>query len=70
MNTKNTSHAEGDTGTELEAARAEVDRFRLFCAEVYQVTGTFGAGVRVLDNLWAAADGTPLSHASLLPYGK
>ena len=53
---------------ELEAARAEIDRLRKLCAEVYQVAGTLGADARVLDNLWAAADGKPLPHASLLPY--
>ncbi len=53
---------------ELEAARAEIDRLRNLCAEMYQVAGTLGADARVLDNLWAAADGKPMPHGSLLPY--
>lgn len=65
-----TSHAEHDTGTELEAARAEIERLRLVCAEVYQIAGELGADAPVLDNLWAAAEGNPLPHASLLPYVK
>jgi hypothetical protein len=57
-----------DVDAELAAARAEIDHLRQLCAEVYQVAGTLGADARVLDNLWAAADGKPLPHASLLPY--
>jgi hypothetical protein len=63
-----TTHAAPDVDAELEAARAEIDHLRTLCAEVYQVAGTLGADARVLDNLWAAADGKPLPHASLLPY--
>jgi hypothetical protein len=54
--------------TELEAARAEIDRLRQLCAEVYQVAGALGAAVPVLDALWAAAQGRPVPPASLLPY--
>lgn len=64
----NPSHAARDVDAELEAARAEIDQLRNLCAEVYQVAGTLGADARVLDNLWAAADGKPLPHGSLLPY--
>jgi len=64
----NTTRAAHDIGAELQAARAEIEQLRTLCAEVYQVAGTLGADVRVLDNLWAAADGKPLPHASLLPY--
>jgi hypothetical protein len=53
---------------ELEAPRAEIDRLRHLCAEVYQVAGALGAHARVLDNLFAAADGRPLPYAALLPY--
>jgi hypothetical protein len=63
----NTSHVVGDAA-ELEAAKAEIDRLRNLCSEVYQVAGALGADERVLDNLWAAADGKPLPHESLLPY--
>jgi hypothetical protein len=64
----NTSQAVHDAGAALEVARAEIDRLRDLCAQVYQVAGALGADDRVLDNLWAAADGKPLPHASLLPY--
>jgi hypothetical protein len=53
---------------ELDAARSERDRLRQLCAELYQVAGALGADARVLDNLWAAAEGKPLPHESLLPY--
>jgi len=54
----------------LEAAVQDLARLRQLCAEVYQVAGELGADAPVLDNLWAAADGKPLPHASLLPYVK
>jgi hypothetical protein len=56
----------GSAGT--SAARTGIDRLGQLCAEVYQVAGTLGADASVLDNLWAAADGKPFPHASLLPY--
>jgi hypothetical protein len=62
------TNAVRDVAADLADARAEIDRLRQVCAEVYQVAGTLGADPRVLDNLWAAADGKPLPHASLLPY--
>jgi hypothetical protein len=52
----------------LTAAQTEIDRLRHLCAEVYQVAGALGVDARVLDALFAAADGQPLPHASLLPY--
>jgi hypothetical protein len=66
----NTRHATHDADTALDAARAEIDRLRTLCAEVYQVAGALDAEAPVLDNLWAAANGDPLPHASLLPYVK
>jgi hypothetical protein len=51
-----------------DAIRAERDRLRQLCAELYQVAGALGADDRVLDNLWAAAAGEPIPHGSLLPY--
>jgi hypothetical protein len=65
-----THHAERETPTELEAARAEIDRLRRLCAEVYQVAGALGADALVLDALWAAAQGQPVPPISLLPYVK
>jgi hypothetical protein len=65
-----THHADRDTSTELEAARAEIDRLRRLCAEVYQVAGALGADPSVLDQLWAAAQGQAVPPVSLLPYTK
>lgn len=48
-------------------AAAEIDRLRRVCAEAYQFAGTFGAPVRVLDQLQAAAEGRVLPHESILP---
>jgi len=52
----------GETTMTNKDARAELNRLRNLCAELYQVAGTLGADARVLDNLWAAADGKP-THA-------
>ena len=48
--------------------RREVDRLRRVCAEAYQVAAIVGAPARVLDNLWAAAEGRPLPRESFLPF--
>jgi hypothetical protein len=48
----------------LEARIAALEEL---CAQVYQAAGTVGAPTRVLDNLWAAAQGQPLPHRQLLP---
>ena len=56
---------------------AEIDRLRQECAEAYQVVASLAgeAGVldrpevvKVLDNLWAAAQGEPRVHADVLPF--
>jgi len=55
----------------------EIDRLREECAIAYQVVGNLAerAGVfethaveRVLDNLWAAAEGKPRIHENILPF--
>jgi hypothetical protein len=46
----------------------EIESLRQLCAEVYQVAGTLGTDTRVLDNLWAATQGQPLPHTTVLPY--
>jgi len=51
----------------LDALRREVDRLRRVCAEAYQFAAVVGAPSRVLDNLWAAAEGKTLPHESFLP---
>lgn len=63
---------------ELEAAAEEITRLRGDCAEAYQVIGAGMLGdpvpyapndvERVLDNLSAAASGTPRPHDDLLPW--
>ena len=53
--------------TEVDRLKARIDVLEAACAEAYQVAGTAGAPVRVLDNLWAAAQGEPLPHATVLP---
>jgi hypothetical protein len=57
-----------ETTTDLERALvAEVEGLQRVCAEAYQFAGAVGAPVRVLDQLWAAAEGRPLPHESILP---
>lgn len=52
---------------ETATLRARVELLERVCAEAYQFAGAVGAPVRVLDNLAAAAEGTPLPHESMLP---
>ena len=53
---------------EVADTAARVDALEMLCAEMYQVAGELGAPVCVLDQLWAAAQGEPLPHGSLLPF--
>lgn len=66
---------------QIPLLHAEIDRLRRDCAEAYQVMGavllnqvyepvryTEEDAVRALDNLWAAASGTPRPHEDLLPW--
>jgi hypothetical protein len=52
-----------DTGV----LRARLAALETVCAEAYQAAGAAGAPARVLDNLWAAAQGEPIPHATVLP---
>lgn len=56
--------------TELRKLRARVRALESLCAEMYQVAGTANAPVRVLDKLWAAAEGKPIPRIDLLPIGE
>lgn len=47
--------------------QARIARLEQLCAEVYQVAGTAGAPVRVLDALSAAANGKRIPRVPLLP---
>ncbi len=51
----------------LDAMRREVDRLRRVCVEAYHLAAVVGAPTRVLDNLWAAAEGKPIPHETFLP---
>lgn len=44
-----------------------VDDLEQVCAEAYILAGAVDAPERVLDNLWAAAAGEPIPHATFLP---
>jgi hypothetical protein len=44
-----------------------VGELQALCAELYQVLGTVGAPVRVLDKVAAAAAGKPIPDVDLLP---
>lgn len=46
---------------------ARVDELQALCAELYQVLGTVGAPVTVLDKVWAAAAGDRIPRTVLLP---
>jgi hypothetical protein len=56
-----------DSERDRAALLEEIERLRSVCAEAYQFAGEVGAPVRVLDNLWAAAQGEPLPHETVLP---
>lgn len=53
--------------SEVATLRAGVEALESLCGEIYQVAGTVGAPVRVLDKLWAAAQGEAIPAASVLP---
>jgi hypothetical protein len=62
---------------EKMTARAQINRLRRDCAEVYQVMGAMIAAagmadhpqaIKALDNLSAAANGQPRPHEDLLPF--
>jgi hypothetical protein len=71
-------HVGLERGANVEAAlRAEIERLRGECAEAYQIVGALAdvagafetdAVVRILDNLMAAAVGTPRKHEDVLPF--
>jgi hypothetical protein len=42
-------------------------RLERLCADIYQVCGQAGAPTRVLDALFAAAEGHPIPRAPILP---
>ena len=54
---------------ELEALRAEIERLRRLCGEVYQAAGIYGLPERFMDALGDAAAGnyTRWKGESLLP---
>ena len=54
-------------GQELVRTRARVEALEELCAAVYQVAGEVGAPQRVLDALWAAAQGADIPAVELLP---
>lgn len=58
------------TTAALQAVQNEVDRLRRVCQEAYQFATVVGAPARVLDNLWAAAEGQPLPHETFLPVSR
>ena len=52
---------------ELARARARVDELEELCAAAYQLAGEVGAPPRILDALWAGAQGAPIPAVELLP---
>ena len=52
---------------ELARVRARVDELEELCAAAYQLAGEVGAPTRILDALWAAAQGAPLPAVDWLP---
>lgn len=56
-----------DRSTRLKDLEQRISILEQVCAEAYQLAGTVGAPEKVLDNLAAAAQGTPVPHATFLP---
>jgi hypothetical protein len=56
-----------DCKKEIKGLRAEIATLRNVCGKAYQLAGTYGADVKALDNLLAAAEGKPIPHESFLP---
>ena len=67
----------------LELAHEEIKRLRQACTEAYIIMGTVFIiegedgvvwddedATRVLDNIFAAANGDPIPHSDLLPWPK
>jgi hypothetical protein len=52
---------------DTEALSARIAVLEAICAEAYQAVGAAGAPARVLDQLWAAAQGAPIPHETILP---
>jgi hypothetical protein len=46
---------------------SRIDALEALCGELYQVLGAAGASERVLDKVYAAADGKPIPTFDLLP---
>jgi hypothetical protein len=46
--------------SELDKARERIAALEALCAEMYQLAGTVGAPVAILEALWAAAAGKPI----------
>lgn len=47
---------------QLKSLVLELEQLRGLCAAAYQVVGVCGGPADMLDNLWAAANGSPLPH--------
>lgn len=45
----------------------EIEKLQWVCSEAYQLAGAYGADVKAMDNLSAAANGDKLPHDSFLP---
>ncbi len=52
---------------ELARVRARVDELEALCAAAYQLAGEVGAPARILDALWAGAQGDALPADEWLP---
>lgn len=50
--------------------QARIEALQALCGEAYQMAGTVGAPVAVLDKLAAAANGEPIPDIDLLPLGE
>jgi hypothetical protein len=53
-----------DCKKEIKGLRAEIATLRNVCGEAYQLAGTYGADVKALDNLLAAASAIHLDGLS------